>query len=154
MKIAADDILIFYFYLLNKIRLDFSRESLPSRGFTEISSLIFSEKNEKIFMNVLCYRRDWRFILSGEATLPLSFLPHFPRGSTFKGKNLLLWEQILVFKSRPHSERASLTRDANRKLQKLFPFVKMAAKHGSIPMQLKICGMTSRRGNYYYICRI
>ena len=27
MKIAADDILIFYFYLLKKIRLDFSSES-------------------------------------------------------------------------------------------------------------------------------
>ena len=37
-KIAADDILIFYFYLSKKIRLDFSEDSL------EASSLIFSEK--------------------------------------------------------------------------------------------------------------
>ena len=36
-KIAADDILIFYFYLSKKIRLDISNES----------SLIFSEKTMK-----------------------------------------------------------------------------------------------------------
>ena len=33
-KIAADDILIFYFYLLKKIRLDFYVNPLLSRGFT------------------------------------------------------------------------------------------------------------------------
>ena len=33
-KNAADDILIFYFYLSKKIRLDFSCESSASRGFT------------------------------------------------------------------------------------------------------------------------
>ena len=34
-KYAADDILIFYFYLLKKIRLDFFHVNpLPSRGFT------------------------------------------------------------------------------------------------------------------------
>ena len=41
-KIAADDILIFYLYLLKKIRLDFSCES--SASSLETSSLIFSEK--------------------------------------------------------------------------------------------------------------
>ena len=40
-KSAADDILIFYCYLLKKIRLDFSCESSAS---LETSSLIFSEK--------------------------------------------------------------------------------------------------------------
>ena len=33
-KIAADDILIFYFYLSKKIRLIFHVNPLPSRGFT------------------------------------------------------------------------------------------------------------------------
>ena len=40
-KIAADDILIFYFYLSKKIRLDVSCESVDS---LETSSLIFSDK--------------------------------------------------------------------------------------------------------------
>ena len=53
-KIAADDVLIFYIYLSKKIRLDFSCESL------ETSSLICSENNEKILMNVICRIRDWR----------------------------------------------------------------------------------------------
>ena len=30
----------------------------------EISSILFSEKNEKVFMNVVCCRRDWRFNIS------------------------------------------------------------------------------------------
>ena len=41
-KIATEDILIFYFYLLKKMRLDFSCES--SEDSLETSSLIFSEK--------------------------------------------------------------------------------------------------------------
>ena len=47
-KIAADDILIFYFYLLKKIRLDLSCESEDS---LKTSSLIFSEKQ----WNKKCY---------------------------------------------------------------------------------------------------
>ena len=35
--------------------------------------------------------------------------------STLKGKNLLLEEQILSLKSRPHRGRASLSRETNRK---------------------------------------
>ena len=54
--IAAADILIFYFYLSKKTRTEFTCESS-----LEKSSLIFSEKNEKIFMNVVCCSRDWRF---------------------------------------------------------------------------------------------
>ena len=43
-KIAADNILIFYFYLWKKIRLDFLFDSL------ETSSLIFSEKIMKTYL--------------------------------------------------------------------------------------------------------
>ena len=42
-NIAADDILILYFYLSKKIRLDFSSES-STQDSLETSSLIFSEK--------------------------------------------------------------------------------------------------------------
>ena len=55
-KIAADDILICYFYLSKKIRLDFSWES--AEDSLETSSL---KNNEKIFMNVVCCSRDWHF---------------------------------------------------------------------------------------------
>ena len=41
-KIAAEDILIFYFYLTKKMRLDFSCESSVQDSL-ETSSLIFSE---------------------------------------------------------------------------------------------------------------
>ena len=51
-KIAADDTLLFYFYLSKEIRLGVSCES------SEISSLIFSEK---VFMSVACCSRDWRY---------------------------------------------------------------------------------------------
>ena len=44
-KIAADDILIFHFYLSKKIRLDFSYESsAKQKDSLETSNLIFSEK--------------------------------------------------------------------------------------------------------------
>ena len=46
-------------------------------------------------------------------------------------------EQILSFKSRPYFERAALYRIANRKSQKLFPFVKMIEIHGSVLIHLK-----------------
>ena len=57
-----------YFYLSKKIRLDFSCKS-SAEDSHEKSSLIslkhqvlFSLKNnEKIFMNVICCSRDWRF---------------------------------------------------------------------------------------------
>ena len=41
--------------------------------------VLFSLKNnEKIFMNVVCCSRDWRF--KGLETLPFSFLSPFTRG--------------------------------------------------------------------------
>ena len=61
-KIAADDILIFYFYLLKKLRLDFSCESSAKQRIHMKYQVLFSLKqNEKVFMNVVCYSRDWCF---------------------------------------------------------------------------------------------
>ena len=64
---------------------------------------------------------------------------HFPSqlGSTLKGKNLLLKEQILSLKSRPYFERTSSSREANRKSQKLFPFVKIVDKCDGVLILLK-----------------
>ena len=61
-KIAADDILIFYFYLSKKIKLDFSCESSVRQRIHLKHQTLFSLKNnEKMFMNVVCCSRDWRF---------------------------------------------------------------------------------------------
>ena len=58
----AVDILIFYFYLLKKIRLDFSCESSAEQRIHLKHQVLFSLKNnEKIFINVVCCSRDWRF---------------------------------------------------------------------------------------------
>ena len=69
-----------------------------------------------------------------EATLPDSFLLPSPMGSTLKRKNLLLEKQILSFMSRSLLGRILLLRKANRKSQKVFPFVKMVGKE---PIHLK-----------------
>ena len=50
LKNAADDILMFYFYLSKNIRIDFSCLAEDSL-----------KNNEKIFMNVVYCSRDWRF---------------------------------------------------------------------------------------------
>ena len=48
--------------------------------------------------------------LSGEATQLFSVFASLLNGDqTLKGKNLLLWEQILVFKCRSHFEKALLS---------------------------------------------
>ena len=62
-KIAADNILIFYFYLLKKIRLDFSCESSVrwQRIHLKHQVLFCLKNNEKIFMNVVCCSHEWRF---------------------------------------------------------------------------------------------
>ena len=61
-KIAADDILIFSFYLSMKIRLDFSCESSAWQRIHLKYQVLFSLKNnEKIFMNVICCSRDCLF---------------------------------------------------------------------------------------------
>ena len=51
----------------------------------------------------------------------------FMFGSTVKGKNLLLMEQILFFKSRPLVGRVLSHREADRKSQKLSPCEAMGA---------------------------
>ena len=72
--------------------------------------------------------------LSGEATLPFSVSLPSQLGSSLKGTNLLLQEQILSFKSRPHSGRAMSFMELSWKSRSLrsFPFVKMARNHGGV----------------------
>ena len=54
-KIAADDILIFFFYLSEKIRLVFPHESSAQQRIHLKYQVLFSLKNnEKIFMNAVC----------------------------------------------------------------------------------------------------
>ena len=61
-NIAADDILIFYFYLSKKIRLDFSCESSAGQRIHLKHQVLFSLKNnEKILMTVICCSHDWPF---------------------------------------------------------------------------------------------
>ena len=61
-KIAADVILIFFFYLLKKIRLDFSCASTAKQRIHLKHRVLFSLKNnEKIFMNVVCCSHNWGF---------------------------------------------------------------------------------------------
>ena len=55
-KIAADDILVFYFHLSKKIKLDVSRESSAQH-----QALFYQKNNEKLFKTVICCSRDWRF---------------------------------------------------------------------------------------------
>ena len=51
-----------YFYLSKKIRLDVSSESSARQRIHFKHQVLFSLKsNEKIFMNVVCCSRDWRF---------------------------------------------------------------------------------------------
>ena len=60
--IAANDSLSFYFYLLKKIRLDFSCESSAQQRIHLKHQVLFSLKNNEIlFMNVVCCRRDLCF---------------------------------------------------------------------------------------------
>ena len=75
--------------------------------------------------------------LSGEATLPFSVSLPSQMGSPLKGMNLLLEEQILSFKSRPHSGRAMSFMEISWKSRSLrsFPFVKMARNHGGVPIR-------------------
>ena len=42
-------------------------------------------------------------------------------GSSLKEKNMLFYEPILSFKSRPHFERTSLSKEASRLSQNLCP---------------------------------
>ena len=67
--------------------------------------------------------------LSGGVTLLFSLLPPFLMGgSTLKGKNLLLGEQILSFQRRTHFRRVKPYRNINRKSKKLSVFLKLMEK--------------------------
>ena len=59
-------------------------------------------------------------------------------GSNLKEKHLFLLEQILSLKSSPLSRKASSYREANRKLRKLLPFVKIAETYEGVPIYLKL----------------
>ena len=77
-KIAADDILIFYFYLSKKIRLDFSCESSAQQRIFLKHQVLFSLKNnENIFMGVVCCIRDWHFksLIISHLTLSYTICP-------------------------------------------------------------------------------
>ena len=74
--------------------------------------------------------RDWRRARGHNSFLQTQFSSYVlfcrpSQESTFTGKNCSPKEQILPFQSRPYFERAALSRKANRRSQKLFPFVKM-----------------------------
>ena len=51
---------------------------------------------------------------------------------TLKEKNLLLFEQILSFKSKPEFGRAMSARKANRKSRKLFPLENITEKNMAV----------------------
>ena len=58
-KTAADDILIFFFYLLKKIRLDVLCEpSALQRIHMKYQALFSLKNNEEIFVNVICCSCD------------------------------------------------------------------------------------------------
>ena len=61
--------------------------------------------------------------LSGKQLSDFEFLSLLNRGLLLKERICFSEEQILPFKSRPHFGRALSSREANRKSQKLFPFV-------------------------------
>ena len=89
--------------------------------------------------------------LSGKDTVLFSFLAPISSGVNFKEKNLLPLKQILIFKSRPYFERTALSRKANRKSQKLCPFVKMIGNYGGVHgMHLKYTWMGARRTSEEY----
>ena len=67
--------------------------------------------------------------------MEFSFLFPFSIGSTLKGKNLLLQEQILSIKSRHHLQKALSSKKANRKS---FFFLKMAQKYGPVWIHLEL----------------
>ena len=66
-----------------------------------------------------------------------SFLALFQIELIHKGKNLLLEGEILSFKSKPTLEGYHCPGKQTRS-QKLLPFVKIAKRHRSVPIDLKI----------------
>ena len=90
-----------------------------------IQSLFYLMSYEQILS-----RSFYCFKVNGYPSRGINFaivnMPVFSMGSTLTGKNLLLEEHIFSCKSRTYSKRASTAVEVYKKLQKLFPFVKMA----------------------------
>ena len=62
-KIAADDTLLFCFYLSKEIRLDVSHEaSAEQRIHMKYQVLLSLKNNEKVFINVVCCSHNWCFM--------------------------------------------------------------------------------------------
>ena len=59
------------------------------------------------------------------------FLPPFSIWSTFKGENLLPWEQILTFNSRPYV-KGSIVRGSNQGKTIVVPLSKIGGKQGTV----------------------
>ena len=94
-------------------------------------SVLLSLKNVPIHLKwLLCYLvlKVNRYTCKGSNSFHFHICVPSYQESTLKEKNLLLYEQILSCKSRPHFERLHLSRDANRKLQRLFPLTKTLKK--------------------------
>ena len=70
--------------------------------------------------------------ISRVTTLSFSLMPSVLMGSTLKEKNLLLYDQILSLKSSAHFDTISLSSEANRKLDKLFPLLKSGTNSDSV----------------------
>ena len=116
-KIAADDILIFYFYLLKKIRLDFSCDSSAY-----IKSYFLQKNNEKIFINVVCCSRDWRF--KGISGLLLWKIKLIQNRAYFY---YFTWK-ICSYRSKFFSVRVDLRRETKKKCKE-FPFTLYTMKN-------------------------
>ena len=119
---------LYYFFLSPYL---YSHSKIGKIRYDNVKVSSDNQLNTKLCLPV----KELRYILtlSGEVTLPFTYL----HGFTLKGKNLLVLEQILSFKSKSQFERAMSARKANRKSQKLFLYVKMTEKHRYVPIHLK-----------------
>ena len=88
--------------------------------------------------STFCFgRKVYGYTFRGSNSVIYIFASLLKRNLLTNKKKLLYLEQILFFKSKSQFARAVLAREANRKSQKLFPFVKMVEKHGGVPTYLK-----------------
>ena len=96
-KIAADDLLIFYFYLPKKIRLDVSSEFSAKQRIHLKHQVLFSLKNnEKMFINVVCCSRDWRC----KGKVLLKFSP----GTTCSASCMINSEDVITGQEDSHKQ--------------------------------------------------
>ena len=85
-----------------------------------------------------CSLKVNRYILGGITSFLFIFVFHLIRYQLLKER--ICSQGSKFFKSRPYFERAALSRKANRKSQKLFPFVKMIENHACVLIHLKPSG--------------